>query len=390
MVRSNDVNLPANIEWLSAPETKVLCAALTAQDDPVFFVGGCVRDALLGVTGGDVDLSTAALPEHVMQLAETAGLKAVPTGIDHGTVTVVSGGKGFEVTTFRRDVETDGRRAVVSFSTDIAEDARRRDFTLNALYATPEGRVVDPLGGLDDCLNCRIRFIEDADARIREDYLRILRYFRFHAWYADEVFEADTLDAIARNIDGLETLSAERVGSELMKLLAAPDPAPAVAAMRQTGSLACVLPGSDDRFLAPLVHVEQLVGATADPIRRLAVLGGHDVAASLRLSRARTRDLGRIKAALESGKPLAEVAYRQSGEIARDVAFVRAAIAGQPVDEADLLSIEEASAAQFPISAADLMSAYEGPALGARLAELEAMWIASGFTLSREDLMTAD
>lgn len=228
---------------------------------------GCVRNALLGAEASDIDIATDAHPERVVELAAGAGLKAIPTGIEHGTVTVVSGGIPHEITTFRRDVETDGRRATVAFSDTVSEDAARRDFTMNALYARPDGTLLDPLGGLPD-LNARhVRFIGQAKDRIREDYLRSLRYFRFHAWYGDAAagFDPDALDAIASNLDGLERLSRERVGAEILKLLAAPDPAPAIAAMRGAGVLGAVLPGADDRSLAVLVSLEQAADAAADP-----------------------------------------------------------------------------------------------------------------------------
>lgn len=383
--------LPVSTAWLKDADTRAVYDALASDGGSAFFVGGCVRDALLGVPGADVDLSTPWEPQDVIRLAKAAGLKAVPTGIDHGTITVVSGGHGFEVTTFRRDVETDGRRAVVAYSTNIADDARRRDFTLNALYATIDGRVVDPLGGVADCLNRRIRFIEDAGQRIQEDYLRILRYFRFHAWYSDPAagFDPDALDAIAANSDGLETLSAERVGSEMLRLLAAPDPTPAIAVMRQTGCLPRILPGSDDRLLGPVVHLGASIGAPIDPIVRLAALGGEDVADRLRLSRADARHLNDITQAAYGPQPLAEVAYRKGSDVARAASMIRAALAQMPVNATDLEAITTATKAEFPVTAADLMPEYQGPALGEKLAKLEARWIESGFTLTREDLVTS-
>lgn len=391
MDRPNDIVLPADTAWLQDPDTRAVYDALAVDGGAVFFVGGCVRDALLGVPGADVDLSTPWEPQEVIRLAKAAGLKAVPTGIDHGTITVVSGGHGFEVTTFRRDVETDGRRAVVAYSTDISDDARRRDFTLNALYATLDGRVVDPLGGVDDCLNRRIRFIEDAGQRIQEDYLRILRYFRFHAWYSDPDagFDPDALDAIAANTDGLETLSAERIGSEMMRLLSAPDPTPAIAVMRQTGCLSRILPGSDDRLLGPVVHLGASVGVRPDPVVRLAALGGDDVPDRLRLSRSHARVLNDVTQAGYGMSPLPEVAYRNGYDVAVAAAVIRAALAQIPIDPTDLEAIKTASEAEFPVTAADLMPAFEGRALGKKLSDLEARWIASGFTLTREDLVTS-
>nr|MBA3325662.1 CCA tRNA nucleotidyltransferase [Paracoccaceae bacterium] len=241
--------------WLGAPGPRAVCALLERAGRQAFFVGGCVRNALLGREATDVDVATDAHPEEVMRLAGAAGMKAVPTGIAHGTVTLAVEGGPVQVTTFRRDVATDGRRAVVAFADDIAEDAARRDLTMNALYARPDGTVVDPLGGLGDLRAGRVRFVGDAAARIAEDYLRILRFFRFHAWYGDPEagIDAEGLAACAAARDGLTLLSRERIGAELAKLLAAPDPAPAAAAMAASGVLACVLPGADPRALPALV-----------------------------------------------------------------------------------------------------------------------------------------
>ena len=200
--------------WIENAATQVVCDALTLQGFQALFVGGCVRNALLGVDVSDIDIATDAAPEDVVECARLAGLKSIPTGIDHGTITVVSAGIPHELTTFRSDTETDGRHAKVRFSKSILEDAVRRDFTMNAIYADPAGFVVDPLNGIPD-LNARhVRFIGDAEARIREDYLRSLRFFRFTAWYGDPALgiDPDGLAAVAANLDGLEGLSRERVG----------------------------------------------------------------------------------------------------------------------------------------------------------------------------------
>ena len=389
MDRTYDLTLPTDTRWLADADAQAVCDAVHAGGHAIYFVGGCVRNALLGLPDSDVDMSTDALPERVMALAKRAGLKVVPTGVEHGTVTVVSGGKGFEVTTFRRDVETDGRRAIVAFSSSIDDDARRRDFTMNALYADAQGRVIDPLEGLPDLRARRVRFIEDADARIREDYLRTLRYFRFHAWYADPAngFDPDALSAIASNTDGLETLSAERVGAEMRKLLCAPDPAPALAAMRQTGVLGTILPGSDDRWMAMLVHFEGLLGLQANWIWRLAALGGEDTANRLRLSKADTRMFENIRSAAFEGKSLSEIAYRHGAEIAQGAMLLRACLAESPPETSVLETINSAIQAKFPVRAKDLIHAYQGPALGARLAQLEAAWIASNFHATQETLL---
>ena len=363
--------------------------AIEAGGYDIFFVGGCVRNVVLGEVASDIDMSTNARPEAVMKLAKDAGLKAIPTGIDHGTVTVVSSGTPYEITTFRCDVETDGRRAVVAFSDDITDDARRRDFTMNALYARPNGSIVDPLGGIQDVLDRRVRFIEDADRRIREDYLRTLRFFRFSAWYGaiDQGFDPDALNAISSNLDGLESLSAERVGMEMVKLLNAPDPAAAVAVMRQTGVLNAVLQGADDTWLAPLIHVESLLDLSPNPMRRLAVLGGTGVETTLRLSKTQVRQMVKYRDGIGSMAGAGELAYRLGADVATGLVALRCAYSGSPPVNDMMDRVLAGSVAKFPIKASDLMDVFSGPALGKRLKELEAEWIASDFTKTKEQLL---
>ncbi len=389
MDRTDDILIDPATSWLADPDGQAVCGALTAQGYQALFVGGCVRNALLGLPDSDVDIATDALPNQTMQIAQDAGFRAVPTGIDHGTITVIANDKPFEITTFRRDVATDGRRAVVAFSKDIRDDALRRDFTMNALYTTPEGRVVDPLGGLPDLQARRIRFIEDADARIREDYLRTLRFFRFFAWYAEDVqgFDTQAIDAIARNLDGLETLSAERIGQEMRRLLAAPDPAFALAGMRSTGVLNAILPGADDKQIGPLVHFEQALGLNPDWQTRLIALGGTDVAERLRLSRAEAKTYETLRSALEEMTATQEVAYRHGLQAGVSMLLLRATMAETPPTREALEKLNHAANVEFPLKAADLMPDFEGPALGARLGELEQEWIASGFTLKKSQLL---
>ncbi len=377
-------------DWIAEPATQAVCAALTEGGAQALFVGGCVRNALLGAPVSDIDIATDARPERVVELAQRAGLKPVPTGIDHGTVTVVSSGIPHEITTFRRDVETDGRRAVVAFSDKVEEDAARRDFTMNALYAQPDGTIFDPLDGLPDLRARRVRFIGNAQDRIREDYLRSLRYFRFHAWYGDTEagFDADALAAISANLDGLETLSRERVGAEMLKLLAAPDPAPSVATMRSTGILAQLLPGADDRALAILVQLEQDANAGPDAIRRLAAIAPPEVAKTLRLSKAQLQRLTRMRDEAAATTSVAELGYRYGAEGGLHETLLRCAFLEQPWSDDLARALKHGAAASFPIRAADLIPAFSGPALGAKLAALEARWIASDFTLSRADLLS--
>ena len=373
--------------WLHAPSTRAICEALTAGGAEIYFVGGCVRNALLGEAVSDLDLSTNVPPQRVVELAEAAGLKAVPTGIEHGTITVVAEGIPHEITTFRKDVETDGRRAVVAFATSIVEDARRRDFTMNALYARPDGTVVDPLGGLPDLEARRVRFIGTAEDRIREDYLRILRYFRFHTWYgrAEEGFDPEALAAIAEIQEGLDKLSRERVGAEMVKLLSAADPSPSVAVMRQLGVLAHVLPGADDRALAPLVHLEGDLPVEVEP--RLAALGGENLREALRLSKAMAARVALLRDLAVGTMGPAELAYRYDAKTAHRAMLLRAALLEMPISPELETEIALGAAARFPISAQHLIPQYSGAALGRTLKKLESDWIASQFELTREALL---
>ena len=374
-------------DWITAPGVQRVLGLLAHCGYQAYLVGGCVRNAVINQPIADIDMATDALPARVSEIAADAGLKVVPTGIAHGTVTIVVRGVGYEVTTFRRDVKTDGRRAKVAFSTEITEDASRRDFTMNALYADASGRLIDPMDGLADLLAGRVRFVGDAGRRIREDYLRILRFFRFHAWYgnAAEGIDPEALAACAENAGGIEALSRERIGHEMRRLLAAPDPTASVAAMQSSGILGRVLPGADARALGPLIHNEPPL---CDKwLRRLAVLGGAAQADRLRLSASEAKRLDCLKAGMESTVGAAELAYRNGAETAHDVILLRAAVLGTPMPPDIENEIARGMNARFPISAADLMPGLQGPKLGARLAELESRWIASGFELSREQLL---
>ncbi|KAA9006894.1 CCA tRNA nucleotidyltransferase [Histidinibacterium aquaticum] len=373
-------------DWLQNPQAQKVCAMLTDAGHQAWFVGGCVRNALIDMPATDLDIATEAHPERVIELAEAAGLKPVPTGIDHGTVTVVAEGRPFEVTTFRRDVETDGRRAVVVFADSLEEDARRRDFTMNALYAAPDGRVTDPVGGLPDLEARRLRFIGDPHDRIREDYLRILRFFRFHAWYGEDLDE-EGLAACASEADGIEGLSRERIGHEMRKLLAAPDPAPATAAMEQAGVLWRVLPGTSSAGLAPLVHLEGMVGLAANWPRRLAVLGGDGQDELLRLSRAEARQVRALQEAASGSAPAAELGYRMGADAGLDALLVRGALQGGFFDPNLAEDVRRGARQNFPISSADLAERYQGPALGRALRETEQRWIDSDFRLNRDELL---
>ena len=267
----NTVHAP----WMTAPATRAVIDALTTDGADVRFVGGCVRDALLGRESDDIDIGTPDPPERVMALLEGAGIetRTVPRGIEHGTVTALAGGERYEITTLRRDERTDGRHAEVAFTDDWREDAARRDFTINAMSATPDGTVHDYFGGREDLRAGRVRFVGDPATRIAEDHLRLLRFFRFHAWYGKGTPDAEALAACKDAAHTIPSLSGERVQTEMLKLLKAENPVPAVRAMWNIGVLTVLLPevhGTD--FFANLVDIKSTLTVPTDPIRRLAAL----------------------------------------------------------------------------------------------------------------------
>ncbi len=375
-------------EWLNADGPLALCKALQGAGYQVYFVGGCVRNALLKMDVSDIDMATDARPDTVLKIAKSHHMRAIPTGIEHGTVTIVADNTTIEVTTFRKDVKTDGRRAVVAFSTSINDDAKRRDFTMNALYADCAGRVLDPLGGLKDLRARRVRFIENPDARIREDYLRILRFFRFHALYGNPEtgLDADALAACAGNLDGITTLSKERIGHEMRKLLAANDPAPSIAAMAQTGILAQVLTGTNPQSIAPLIHLESTINIAPRWQRRLLALGGENIQQALRLGKQESRLLTAMKSVVETAASPRIAAYKLGAENGLDAVLVLHAHLATPLPANLAQELNIGANAKFPIAAADL-SPLKGPALGGCLKRLEAAWLGSGLQLSKAELL---
>lgn len=373
-------------ELLADPALGQVLAALAAAGARAWLVGGAVRNALLGEPVADIDIATDARPAEVIRLAEAAGLRAVPTGLDHGTVTLIAGGRGFEVTTLRRDVATDGRHAVVAFTDDLAEDAARRDFTMNALYASPSGEVIDPVGGLDDLNARRLRFVGAPEARIREDYLRILRFFRFLAGYGREA-DAAGLAACAALKAGLSRIARERIGAEMRKLLAAPDPGQAVALMAEAGVLDLLLPAAQPGRLAALLAAERAEAIAPHWPRRLAALAGGDAADALRLSKAEARAQAGLRQAISAGWSLDEAGFRLGAAAATDVALLRAA-EGRPLPQGWRDRIARASDSPLPIRAADL-TGLEGAAIGRGLRAAETAWIASGFAMPAPALVDA-
>ena len=370
-------------KWRKRKGMQRLLDALGAKEGMTRFVGGAVRDDLLDLPVSDVDLATRLQPEEVIQRLEAAKIKAVPTGIDHGTITAVSDGHPYEVTTLRRDVATDGRRATVAFTTDWEEDAARRDFTINALSADPEnGEVFDYFGGVDDLLARHVRFIGEPLQRIAEDHLRILRYFRFHARFGAGEPDRAALEACTCRANDLMALSRERIADELLKLLALPAPAPTVEIMVERGILKPVLPEiTADRLpaLEALVAAEAAAGIPAKGLRRLAALLPRDpaiveaVAVRLKLSNKARKRLACDAAEDLHSEPRA-LAYR----VGMDCAVDRLLLAGQSEQAA---AIAKWHVPRLPIGGGMLIARglKEGPIVARTLRRIESRWVETGF-----------
>ena len=385
-------------EWMFAPETVAVMKALKASNGTVRFVGGCVRDSLLERKVNDIDIAIDVDPNTVIRVLTDAEIRVIPTGFSHGTLTAVKGRRNFEITSLREDTHTDGRRAKVVFTKDWNLDAKRRDFTMNALYADPDGTVHDLLStGVSDALARRVRFIGSASDRIQEDYLRILRLFRFHAHFGEGAMEPDALVACAGLTGGLELLAKERIGSEVLKMLSAPNPAVAIDMMEQTGVMAKVW--TTARLSAPigaLETAERRFGFSPDPIRRLALLtrGGdpRDTGRSLRLSnedmaglRARRAPSALIKTTEDSRR----LGYDRGAEAAKDVLLIQHAEQSTLPDVQLINAIDEGAVQKIPVSAQDLMSygLMPGPELGDALKRLEKLWVDSDFVMDKSTLL---
>jgi poly(A) polymerase len=392
-------------EWLKRPMVAKLFSVLNKDGVETRAVGGAVRDAVLGLKVTEIDLATTAPPQKVMDLAREAGLKAIPTGIEHGTVTVIADGVPFEVTTLRRDIETFGRHAKVAFTENWEEDARRRDFTLNALYADREGAVFDPLGGYADLMAGRVRFIGKAEDRIKEDYLRILRFFRFNAYYGKGELDPDGLKASVKLREGLTRLSAERVAAEMRRLVIAPKAMRGLEALYDYGLLTDVLGGVPRLVrLERLIAIEEALGLMPGAALRLAALAvfvredAVRLAGHLHLSNAELAilELGACesgKLAFEDEVQAKEMLY-WSGEDRFHARLLLAwADSGAVPHDSYWRSLfalpERWQAPSFPLRGVDLVEIGEtkGPEIGQLLRRLETEWIAGGFTASRETLL---
>ena len=402
---------PNQAGFLAREALQSLFSLIEAAGGEMRVNGGAVRNALLGEGVDEIDLSTTLTPERVDEVLRASGVKVVATGIEHGTVTAVTDGEGYEITTLREDVETDGRRAVVRFGTDWNADAARRDFTMNALYCDRHGRLFDPLDGYDDLVARRVRFIGSAEARIAEDYLRILRFFRFFAWYGHGRPDAEGMKACARAKDKLSALSAERVWHEVKRLMSAPDPTRAVLWMRTSGILAAALPETGEwgvDALPHLVEIEKALGQVADYMLRLmAILPPRAerveaLAVRLKLSK---RESDRLSAWASATRPsdgasdadLAKILYFDGKQPTIDSLTIEAsrerAYQGLTPRAARLTAMagfaRDWTRPDFPLSGGELMQAgmESGPKLGQLLKRLEREWVESGFSTHKAELV---
>lgn len=404
--------------WMAATPTRAVMAALTADGADVRFVGGCIRDALMKRPVQDIDIATPDPPERVIELLERAGIKAVPTGIDHGTVTAVVDGKPFEVTTLRRDTETDGRHAKVAFTDDWVIDAERRDFTINAMSATPDGAVYDYNEGIADLAHGRVRFIGRAETRIEEDYLRILRFFRFFGGFGRPPIDRVALSACRLHAAELKRLSRERVRAELLKILLVPDPADVLIHMRGAGVLDVILPEAGDiarlRMLNWLeTRAINIAGVEPDAIRRLAALldpknaetAALGIAERLRLSnaeRARLIDMAAPTLDVSADLDVDEaprVLRRLGPDRTRDLALL--AWAGELTVQARLerartdayIALLEQCVhwmpPEFPLTGDDVIAlgVDPGPEIGLLLDRVEDWWENGGYKASRQQCL---
>ncbi len=382
---------------------RVMDALEAARPGCARYVGGCVRNALLGEPVSDIDIATQLVPEEVTRVMRAAGIAVHPTGMEHGTLTVVADHQPFEVTTLRRDVETDGRRAVVAFTLDWDEDAQRRDFRINALYSDRDGAIFDPTGGgLDDLAARRIVFVGNPETRLREDYLRILRFFRFYAWYGREAPDAAGLAACAKLRAGLDGISVERIWMETKKLCAAVQPIPALEAMQASGVMALLYPearGLD--LLRKLVALEQAEGWAPDSMLRVQSLFWKDPVATRALAnrlKLSNDERSRVIWPAENETPISAettphdvrfAVYRVGAQVVTDCATLALAESGDPA-LADVIRLAKAwPKPTMPVTGADLITRgfAPGPAMGEALRKAENAWVASDFLLSQEELL---
>ena len=353
----------------------------------LFYVGGCVRNAILNCGLTDIDLATDATPSQMRKLAGAIHVRVIPTGEDYGTLTFQLSHRNYEITTFRKDIKTEGRRALVEFGTSLEEDALRRDFTMNALYLSSEGTLIDPLGGIED-LNMRcVRFVGKASGRIKEDFLRILRFFRFYAWYGDpkKGIDSEGFAACKKLQSGLLHISKERIGSEIFKLLLAASPTSAMMSMESAGVLRSVLSGANASALPFLESLEGDLKPNA--VRRLALIGGTELQEQLRLSNSVARQLKKIRGLAQNSELPQEHGFLLGEEGGWDSWLVRCALLGATPSEEDRKTVTDSSSQIMPVKSADLVDWFEGQELGVALRKAQDFWVSSNMKLTKAALI---
>lgn len=381
--------LRGNFQWLTSPLLKKVISALeAAAPDCARFVGGCVRDSLFGAAPKDFDVATTLTPDAAANALKSAGLRVAPTGVEHGTITAIVDHQGVEVTTLRADVSTDGRRATVAFTQDWATDARRRDFTINAIYLTPDGRLFDPVSGVEDAKNRRVKFIGEAKARIREDYLRILRFFRFSARFCD-IFDAKGLAACAALKGGVSSLSAERIGAEMTGILTLPRAPFALEAMAKSGVLCEIWEAAPN--LETAQRMKEYNPAAPAPLMLAALYGaeGDGIGRRLRLSNAEKAERSRVLAAAEhvtaglDARGVKTLIYKLGKDVASDAILLAASQTRIDRAEFDRLraTVDRTRQPELSVSGKHVVEAGApaGPLVSKILADIEAQWIEEDF-----------
>ena len=389
----NESRLKWNLDWLKYSSVILVWDALTADGAKVFFVGGCVRDTIQGRKVNDIDIATDALPSEVIKLAKIAGLKVLETGLSHGSITLITNGSCFEVTTFRSDLIADGRHSQVEFSTNIEDDAKRRDFTMNAIYMTIDGEIIDPISGWKDLVNRYVRFIGNPEERIREDYLRILRYFRFLTiCEADENrIDAAALDACARFKSGLKKLSKERTWQELQKILSYNNPIFALKKMESSGVLEEILPFSKTRTLERFLTIEHQLSSGFMVIDRLAALNilcVDSCVKKLSLTKEYKTWVNKILVITKDMSSLRVKGYKYKESPVLSALGVFLASSTGTLKQNDMAEIKFGSFQRFPLETSDFMKFFlPSKELGDEIKRVKKIWFNSELKMNREELL---
>ena len=375
------IRMQINSEWIKNKVTQNILKIFEGADHNAYLVGGCIRNSILNIPVTDIDISTDATPQQTVDLFNRENFKVAPTGFSHGTVTVISEGIPYQITTMRSDQNTDGRHADVVFSDDIKKDAERRDFTINALYADSTGKIINPIGGLEDFNPLAIKFIGDPNNRIQEDYLRILRFFRFHAQFSELVTQFDkvALDAIKKNQDGLKKLSKERIWSELKKILSTSNPARSLYKMSQLGILEIILENKNVHNIKRFNLIEKKMGLEPEPIRRLVAITENTEDTFLNLSRKEAKKFSLLKGLLKKKHDPAELVYQFNREIAQSVLAIYTFYKGEKLKLSDIKKIEKACLFPCPITGAQISKYMDGATVGIKIKEAQRVWINSNF-----------